>query len=67
MRLLLFTQRTCSISLEAHVLTPACSMLDVKDANNLKVPLAIFPSKDEPLDEVSLRARSTMMHLLTFA
>jgi hypothetical protein len=28
-------------------------MLDVEDANNLKVPLGIFPSKDEPLDEVS--------------
>ncbi|CEL52172.1 putative AIM2 family protein C30D10,14 OS=Schizosaccharomyces pombe (strain 972 / ATCC 24843) GN=SPBC30D10.14 PE=3 SV=1 [Rhizoctonia solani AG-1 IB] len=27
------------------------AMLDVKDANNLKVPLGIFPSKDEPLDE----------------
>ncbi|KAF8610073.1 alpha/beta-hydrolase [Ceratobasidium sp. AG-I] len=27
------------------------AMLDVKDADNLKVPLAIFPSKDEPLDE----------------
>ncbi|KAG8772680.1 hypothetical protein FRC12_002947 [Ceratobasidium sp. 428] len=27
------------------------AMLDVKDAENLKVPLAIFPSKDEPLDE----------------
>ncbi|KAG9100397.1 hypothetical protein FRC06_004173 [Ceratobasidium sp. 370] len=26
------------------------AMLDVKDAENLKVPLAIFPSKDEPLD-----------------
>ncbi|QRW00076.1 dienelactone hydrolase family protein [Ceratobasidium sp. AG-Ba] len=27
------------------------AMLDVKDAQNLKVPLAIFPSKDEPLEE----------------
>ncbi|KAG8748636.1 hypothetical protein FRC10_000027 [Ceratobasidium sp. 414] len=26
------------------------AMLDVKDAEGLKVPLAIFPSKDEPMD-----------------
>ncbi|KAG9099205.1 hypothetical protein FS749_001817 [Ceratobasidium sp. UAMH 11750] len=27
------------------------AMLDVKDAENLEVPLALFPSKDEPLEE----------------
>ncbi|ELU44470.1 DLH domain-containing protein [Rhizoctonia solani AG-1 IA] len=27
------------------------AMLDVKDADNLKVPLGIFPSKDEPIEE----------------
>lgn len=29
-------------------------MVDMKDADDLKVPLAIFPSKDEPLDFVRL-------------
>ncbi|KAH7340511.1 alpha/beta-hydrolase [Rhizoctonia solani] len=27
------------------------AFLDVKDAENLKVPIGLFPSKDEPLDE----------------
>lgn len=40
-------------------------MLDVKDADNLKVPLAIFPSKDEPLDEVSLCVQSVTKAPLT--
>ena len=36
-------------------------MLDVKDAEALKVPIALFPSKDEPLDVV--RTLSQLTHL----
>ena len=32
-------------------------MLSASDADNIKVPLGLFPSKDEPLDEVKWTRR----------
>jgi hypothetical protein len=38
-----------------------CSMLDVKDAEGLAVPLAMFPSEGEPADIVRFRVGDNLI------
>lgn len=52
-----------------HLLTYTLRMLSVDDAQKLTIPLAIYISKDEPLDEVieTLAILSFLLCLTNFA